>query len=254
MIIRSSMMGTFKSCPTKYKYIYVDGLRRAKPDNEAENPHLYFGSALHKAIELYHQEGKEAADKVWVEYDKRCATAKKNPRIGKSLMRRYAENPLEPICLEKDFQFNIGNHVWQGRFDMIVEYGGMKMVVDHKTTSFGFDQLKPNDQFTAYYLGAKIYYKDIEGVIVQVLNVSNGKIDRLIINYSEAEIEEWREETKLMLAHITRCTNSGVFPKSKTCSYWGKACQFKILCTSPPAARERWAQTQFNRIDDPTNY
>ena len=251
MIIRSSMLYSFKSCPAKFNYRYIKGLRSRQA---YKNVDTYFGTMLHLSLELYHQEGYNQAMTVWEDYDQTLANDKKNPNTGRVLVDKYIQSPLNPICLEKNFTFKIGNHDWQGRFDMIAEYNGVKMVVDHKTTSYGFDQLKPNDQFMSYFLGAKIYYKDVEGLIVQVFNVSNMTIERKITSFSVEEVKEWQDETKLLLAYMTRCKNAECFPKSKNCTFFGKDCVFKVLCTSPPSTRERWASSLFNRIEKPTEY
>jgi len=229
--IRSSSYDCARRCEKRLYWKYIRGL----VPNKVDRNDLYFGSALHEAIDKIHS--GEDFTTVWKTYDLSMASKDKNPQVGMVLCKMYARKPFKPLTSEKSFEFFIGKHKWVGRFDLITEINNALSVVDHKTTRWGITgkyalQTKPNNQFISYVLGGRIYFKDIDSIIVNVFNVKDMKIDRLYVSFSSDEINEWIEETKLFLAHLVRCVNSEHFPKSNDCRLYGYDCVYKKLCLS----------------------
>lgn len=237
MLIRSSVLSTIKLCPQRAHFSYDLGLvsKNAKPSID-----LVFGTIVHKSIELFHKQSKEAALEYLHEVEFEQTNAKSRLKAI-TLFNSYVETePLDLIDYEKDFTFKIGKHVWKGRFDGVANLFDSLYIVDHKTTNPYFLSTKPDDQFIAYWMGGRIFYHEVKGVIVNSLDPASLVVKRIIVSYTKDEFEHWRDETKLLLAFYQRCFNVGIFPKTpKACIAYGRQCPFRILCTSPPEVHER---------------
>jgi len=242
MKIRSSAFAAFKRCPRFYYYAYLLGLSSKKKPKTND---LYFGTKLHKAIELYHKKDFNAGLLVWDEYDNEFSGEDKNPVVGRILYEKYVEDPLDLVCTEREFTIHIGSHKWGGRFDGIANVNGLLYVVDHKTTRWEFRQTKPNDQFVSYYLGGKVFYHDVNGLIVNEFNVRTKSINRIIVSYHPDEVIDWIDETKAVISYMVRCTNTGIFPKTPDCFKYNRECKYRMLCNSSNIMARRLIESQF---------
>ncbi|RLG67617.1 hypothetical protein DRN93_04195 [archaeon] len=238
MKVRSTVVADFLTCPRKAYYAYELGLKRLGPPD----PHLFFGQVVHSAIKVLHEEGLESALKLIDSVDwGDIHHAVKSRDVAKSLLRVYAgaSPKMKIVALEKEFVVKVGSHDWIGRFDGIAEIGGLKYVMEHKTTQGWSFQVKPNNQLIAYFLGGRRWYKDVQGVVVNLLNAKAVAVRRIVVTYGEDEIEEWQENMKAVLAYYKRCRTSGVFPRNPgACTMWFRECEFYPLCTSFGATRD----------------
>ena len=236
MIIRSSMLSEMKGCFRKCYYKYTLGLI---PSKSKPNVDLLFGKVVHKAIQILHTEGKDAADDFLSVVRFPVSTNKKNRATAKILFNSYAMSPMNIVAVEKPFSFSIGKHTWKGRFDGIIEVRNALYVADHKTTQAYFLLSKPNDQFISYWKGAKINGYDVQGVVLNHLDPVNFTCSRKLIGFTEKEFRVWREETKVYLSTYQRCLTTEVVPKNPShCLSYGKKCPYFILCTADEATCE----------------
>lgn len=244
MLIRSSVLSEIKLCVQRAYYTYELGLvpKRAKPSVD-----LIFGSLVHKAIEIYHKESREASyayikDYVFEE------TNLKNKRKAVTLLEIYnRQDPLNLIENEKDFTFKIGKHIWKGRFDGVAEHFSQIYVVEFKTTNPYFLTHKPNDQFVAYWGGGRIFYRNVAGVILVDLDPKSLVVSRSVISFTRDEFLKWREETKLVISYYQRCITAKKFPKTPSaCKSYGRNCPFLILCTAQEEIHDRIIEEYFD--------
>lgn len=226
MKVRSTAYNCARQCEMLYFWKYRRGL---VPNKKGRND-MYFGSILHDAVRAHHSD--EDPMQPWKDYAVDMCSKDKNPNVGRVLTKMYIKNPLNLITTEKRFEILIGKHKWVGRFDGIAEIKNALYVVDHKTTRWGFKQLKPNNQFMSYVLGGRVYYRDIDSLIVNVFNVSDMTIKPLYVSFSTDEINNWIAETKLFLSHLVRCIHNDCYPKSNDCFPYGYECEYKKLCNS----------------------
>lgn len=238
MILRSSFVKDVKNCPAKACYKYELGLVPITKTKSGRND-LDFGRLVHNSIEVYHSDGQDAALDVIEESDFH-ETQRKNRSTAKALIRNYIlTNHVEMISMEKSFQFKIGSHTWQGRFDGIGIYQGGKWVIEHKTTNPYYLQTKPNDQFIAYWLGAMIYYQDIEGVLINNLDCDKLKVNRIPVRFSKEEKEEWIDEMKMTAESYKRCKTKGIFPRNEqACFMYNSQCPYLPLCSEVEGTRQ----------------
>jgi hypothetical protein len=226
MIVRSSSYTLARFCERAFYYKYILGLE----PNVVKRNDLYFGTALHSAVHNFHS-GKDPME-PWDSYNPQMSTKEKNPHVGRVLTKMYAKNPLNIVETEKPFEFFIGKHKWKGRFDGIVELSNSLYVAEHKTTKWGYRQIKPNDQLISYVLGGRVYYQGIDSTLVNVFNVSKMTIERKPVSFTKEEIDDWLSEVKIFLSYLTRCIHTGIYPKSTNCYPYNHECEYKCICNS----------------------
>ena len=236
MILRSTLVSDFKSCPAKACYKYELGLS-AITQGKVRND-LVFGQVIHSAIQTFHEEGMDSA-LTYIDDFQMDETRRKNKQTAKALLRSYVKNNTVSIeCLEKNFQFKIGTHVWKGRFDGIGSYMGKRWVIEHKTTNPFYLILKPNDQFIAYWLGALIFYHDIEGVLINNLDCDKLEVNKFFVHFSQEEKEEWIDEMKMTAETYKRFKTKGIFPRNQSSCYaYNRLCSYISICSSSEGVR-----------------
>ena len=236
MILRSSMVSDFKSCPAKAAYKYEVGIT---PIQSGRSNDLEFGSLVHQAIEIYHNHSLDEAVSL-IENSGMSETRRKNRSTAKALLKTYVStNSVQMERTESSFSFKIGSHTWQGRFDGIGWYNGGRWVLEHKTTQPNYLILKPNDQFVAYWLGGFIYYHDIQGVLVNSLDCDKLQVTRYPVTFSRDEKEEWITEMKALAETYKRYRSKGIFPRNPgACFAFNRLCPYYPLCQEPDSSRQ----------------
>lgn len=230
MIHRSTCFKDAKLCPCLYYYRYELGLQ--KVGEGKPSPHLEFGRLLHDALEILTDEGLEAAlshiEKTPIPPDR-----VKTPEVAAALLRIYhSRNQVKVIVPEREFSFQGPNFIWQGRDDGIGSFNGTMYVVEHKTTDPWYLLLFPNDQFIAYYIGAKVTFPDVQGIIINNLDPKKIELHQHIINYSDEAVENWLTETKKFTDYLLSCQESNTWPRNEqACRAYGRLCEFHLLCS-----------------------
>lgn len=284
----STSLGWLKECDRKYYYSMILGLRRKSlAFSSEESIHLDFGSAYHRAKELYYRhvaEGKdheEALDFVvdylltatWVDgkpWD--SAHPKKN---RDSLLRtviwnldKYRDDPAKTIILasgkpavELSFKFELEQmrkldgqpYVLCGHLDRVAFFGEDPYVFDYKTTgssigSYFFEQYNPDNQMSLYTLAARVIYNvPVAGVIVEAAQVLVGtsEFGRGFSMRTEAQINEWLEDTMFWFDRAERNAMRKYWPMNdKSCHKYG-GCQFREVCSKDPAVRQNFLDTNY---------
>lgn len=239
MILRSTFIGDAKSCPKRAFYRYEKGLY-VKTDKV--NPDLFFGTVIDQLVETYHLEGFEVAEdqlnsiRDWPDHPK------KTYQTAKMLLVAYAKNkiPMTYVKPQQSFSFDLGEHVWIGRYDGVGEKNGKLWLIEHKTTKPLFLVTKPNDQFISYFIAGRIHYgPDLEGMVINSFDVETKDVKRIFIHYTDEEVDAWKEETKIWADNYERYREMDCFPKNpSSCYQYGRNCEFRDLCeTSPKMAR-----------------
>ena len=247
MILRSSQVATFKACPAKAFYTFELGLT---PIKKGFNIDLFFGSALHKAIEIYRLKNAIEATK-YVNSLKFQETPRKNKSTLLSLVSQYIrDNNVEIIEPEKFFSFKVGSHIWKGRFDGICRYNNSLWVEEHKTTNPQYLLLRPNDQFIAYCLGGKVFYHEISGMIINLFNVDKISIEKKFLSFSKDDYEDWIDNMKMTAEFYTRCRHKQIFPENPgACHMYNRPCTYLSICSTSPGNRNMIVKNYFETND-----
>ena len=171
-------------------------------------------------------------------------------------------DPCETVILasgkpavELSFQIDLGDGlVLCGHLDRLVTFAGDSFVLDHKTssstvTNYYFEQFKPDNQMSLYTLAAKaIFQVPAKGVMIDAVQIAVGfsRTTRGFTYRTPVELEEWLEETRMIIKDIHRDVNRGYFPHNdKSCHKYG-GCPFRKVCGSDPSVREAILKSEYN--------
>lgn len=132
---------------------------------------------------------------------------------------------------------------------------------DQKTTGqslgpYYFKQFKPDDQFALYtFAGAAIYDTPIRGVVIDAAAIKVGftQFGRHVVEFIDAELNEWYDETMLRIEEIQNYARKGLeetsFPRNKTaCNNFG-GCDFRDVCARPAFIRPAFLKGDFIKED-----
>lgn len=220
---------------------------------------LAYGRAVHASLAA-HYEGKTAGqclkafEDCWDEDVTPWVTEmteddpKRNPVKWAQVFMAYrsfyktepftVRNVEAPFFLPLDDKLALG-----GIIDLLVEYLGRLMVIDHKTTSYTnpsyFASFNPNHQFSAYLLGAsEILGEPIQTALINCILTHNTETrpERLFIRQpttrSPAQHQMLKEEITGWWSIVRACRQSGNWPRNDDrCQRWPGGCDYHSLCT-----------------------
>lgn len=280
-VIDSSMRSEFTSCPHSFFRRYIQGLQQPH-----RSIHLHFGASFAQGLTTLRQAfyghratldeamaaGAAAIVKAWGDFPQEVeGSAKSLYRCIGALESYCSQYPpatdhvrplVEGDVVHTEFNFALPLPIrhpqtgepllYSGRFDMLGDMGGLKVIEDDKTTS----QLGPTwgtqwrlrGQFTGYAWGASEFGHRIDGIVVRGISI-------LKTQYGHAEvieqrprwmIDRWRDQLHRDIHRMIHCWreysrygNPYEFDQSldTACSSYG-GCQFLDLCTS--ANPDQW--------------
>ena len=225
---------------------------------------LVYGSSGHECLAENYR-GKpagvclEAFEKVW---DREVSPSqdemseedpKRNPiRWAEVFMlyrRKYLVEPFKVLAVEAPFFLPVtDNLAFAGIVDLLIEYLGRPMVMDHKTASYlnqaYFDTFNPNHQVDTYLTGASgILGQHVDTLMFNCILVhpTENDPDRLFIRHSTtrsaAQLAQAKKELIGWWNIIKECRRTGNWPRNDDrCQRWrfgnrGGACEYHPLCT-----------------------
>ena len=205
-----SRLETFKTCPRKHHYLYVEQL--PEPTNE----YLLKGKLFHKAVETIlkgediepiYQEWKDNVDQGIINCDRDQLEYSINMYFSFYYKNYEEENT---IAIEQDFEKPLEDQdFFVGKIDQIYDKNNLLVVRDMKTTGsplkYSFDMVKDNMQLLTYVepteklLNRKVDAIEIDEVRLAKLDESvplnkNGKPSKSLDTLSLTTAELYRDE------------------------------------------------------------
>jgi len=284
----SSKIEAFNLCPQKYAYRYEEHLVPADAKRQSA---LMFGGAIHKSLEaLYKGIG---FDKVKCPLcDQGCFYCKgvEIPRLSALFLANYTDDPEDPkeirtvdrgleilatyltkwrrdpfrvLAVEKPFEIYLttvhSTFKYIGRIDLIVDYEGTAMTVDHKTTTrFGmvFDAgFKLSGQFTGYMRGAsELTGREIHSAMSNAIRVttkiSDDSFARIFTHRTPEEFDQWEREVQYVGRTISEMRETGFWPKAApfACGAYNRICDYYPLCIAAAQTRETLKKTAYEVV------
>ncbi len=238
MLIRSSFIGTAQRCVAEAYYKYYLGLQ---PKGSKQNKDLFFGKAVHRAIEIaLHNNVDEAVEYLdslmWPP-----SPGKKSKSNAIILTRAFSRwFPYELVDTEVEHEVKVGGHIWRGRFDVIAKKDGL-IFIDNKTTNSNYLLIRPNMQFSGYAKAAKELYPDYSRFEVINLDPEMLEVTAYPFRMTDEMQEEWEQELIKFVDYVEDCFTSGIVPKSDSqCIRFGRyMCPYYDLCTSTKTIKEK---------------
>jgi hypothetical protein len=281
-VIDSSMRSQFVACPHSFFRRYIQGLQLPH-----KSIHLHFGAAFADGIATFRQEfyggsrpnvddaaasAAAAIVRAWGDYPEAVEGSPKSLiRCIGALESYLAQYPpaldhvrplIEDGIIHTEFNFAIPLPIlhpetgepllYSGRFDMLGDMGGLKVIEDDKTTS----QLGPTwgqqwclrGQFTGYAWGASEFGHRIEGIVVRGISILKTQFGHaeVIEQRPRWMVESWKRQLHRDIFRMIDCwqeysltgdARSFDQDLDSACSSYG-GCQFLDLCTS--ADPDKW--------------
>ena len=210
--VSASMIRTFKSCPKKFWYHYVQGISPAEKSEALE-----IGTNYHEEVADYLNYRKQNQSNEPMLFEK----VSQNDYLAQAFIEHIDVSEWEVKDVEKDFLINLAHGIkLRGSIDAIVEVNGKPFLVEHKTVSnstkidesyevdLGFD-----DQIPIYCGATGIY--NILYTVIKKCGLKQKKIKDPVTGESRMETDEefhqrrlqwYREDTesKIRCFHIRR--------------------------------------------------
>lgn len=126
-------------------------------------------------------------------------------------------------------------------------------VHDQKTTGQTispsyFKQFKPDIQFALYtFAGKAIYNIPVKGVIVDAVQIAVGfsRYARSPVLFTDAELNEWYEETMKLMQTVQSATRENFFPHNRMACHEFGGCEFREICSRTPSVRDNFLKGEF---------
>jgi hypothetical protein len=137
-----------------------------------------------------------------------------------------------------------------GVIDLLIQYLGQIMVVDHKTTSYintkWIDSFNPNHQFTAYLLAANELLQPAKPITTLLVNAilthaTEKRPEKLFsrppTTRSVWQLEHFKKQViSWWTTSVRQCRAEGVWPQNDDrCQRWPGGCDYHSLCTDVEA-------------------
>ena len=251
----------------KRKYFYGHLYNGKGLETQHVNTNIMFGVLVHLGLQYYYSQmiGAEAFDSeksavagiksVLELLDEVLADGESQKQLLKEeviacldqYFQKYpsTSDDLVPIEVEKCEAIT-----WPGmllgnehtvKLDLFAKWQGHEMVVDHKTTSLGWDlffkQFKDDLSLKGYaYVKRKQTGKKVDVLINGIRRKKNKALEcefqRDVISYTEKDMEEFEKTVIHIRKEIALCENENFYPKSgKQCVQVYGECEFRKLCT-----------------------
>jgi hypothetical protein len=255
-------LDTFLQCRRKYYYMMVRHLR-----SKTTAPALEFGNCMHQALAEYYRSGLEASLAKWREtYRDREGEELRTVYNGEKMLRGYAQvymnEPFKVVevggkkAIEIGFVVPVGNILYAGRLDTLVDWNGDLCVLEHKTSGYlyaanYFKQFNPNLQIDGYIYGAEAYAgRKCFGAVVNAIEVwkdlkrpteKSKKLEdhyaRNPENRSAPQLADFAKQVQAIVIDITNCEQAGTslgkdayYQNKHQCMSYNYACPYKDLC------------------------
>lgn len=140
-----------------------------------------------------------------------------------------------------------------GHLDRVVDFGGDMYVMDRKTASstigsYYFDGYSPDNQMSLYTFASRIILQSpVRGVIIDAAQIAVGftRFERGFSFRTEAQSEEWLDQTRAWVASAHFAAESNLYPMNdKACHQYG-GCAFRKVCSASPQIRESLIKSDF---------
>lgn len=265
-VIDSTLMAAFKSCPRKAFLEYFEHWKVRD-----QSVHLHAGAAYAGGLEAariaYYVEGQSHDDciaigikrllEMYGDFDCPPDSAKSAGRMAGALEFYFERYPMTsdaavPMTLpggKRGIEFSFVEPldfahpetgeplVYSGRLDQMVDFEGMQLGEDDKTTSqLGASwprQWDLRSQFTSYVWGAHRAGIKLNGFLVRGVSILKSKYDTLqAITYRpEWQIDRWYEQLLRDLKRMQQAWEEGYFDYNldHACAEYG-GCVFRQAC------------------------
>lgn len=127
--------------------------------------------------------------------------------------------------------------LYEVKMDLVLKVSGQAIAVDHKTASSKREPNSLANQFKGY-----CFFLESNNIIINEIGLqktlpAKDKFRRHTLSYSDAQIQEWKENTIFWAREILRAEEHNKFPRNYTSCDKYSGCDLKPLCGIDPELR-----------------
>ncbi len=260
--IDSQKLDGAQSCAYFYKLKFINHLTPKETPDYFEK-----GSLLHHGLDVFYNLKKNRSR--WLQNNKNysnavnsCIIAMRHKAVSMNLQAEDIEKMIDAFIQYTDFWenddwsdnsiFSIENAgskviydsedlciLYEVKIDLILKKSnGTLLAVDHKSVSSRREPNELSNQFKGY-----CWFLDSHSIIINDIGLQktlkpSDKFKRHVIQYSQATLDEWRENTIFWIKLMLGLIEADKFPRNFTSCDKYSGCQFKELCKKDPEVRE----------------
>jgi len=252
MKISNSRLDTYRRCPRKYWWTYVENLVTRR-----DSVPLIVGDAVHRGLAAHYTAGKTDVEKAakgafdevrakgkWLEGELSDLAAQEE--YVKKVLEWYKETyPTEEwtvLAPEVQGHAQLGDHQFYFRTDGLVSWSGFVWVLEHKTTSaFGdifFKRFRNDGQISSYMWSVwKKGFDRPKGTIINAIRKSK-KLDRVdfareVVLRTEGQLNEYMIQVENECDAIEELKPSDKYywiMHTHECVAFNRTCEYLELC------------------------
>jgi hypothetical protein len=282
--VDSQVINTIQLCARRCQYAFLESLtlpEKAEPLERGDLMHkmmeCYYGlkgNCLRKDSEVYKALG-ETVTSVFLPMDHSaivpvCLTIGEyfGSRLSLPLdeveqclyqFKEYAEyykhedwNPLqvEAVGSEILYQDDDYRFIYSVKIDAIMEQGNMKAPWDHKTSKKRSPPISLSNQFLGYCWALGTNNIVVNKIGFQKTLKPNERFERHILEYTNAQIQEWRANTIQWCYYLIEHLETNHWPQNFTSCDKYSGCIYAQLCSADPQIRDLIKAREYKVTDE----
>jgi hypothetical protein len=259
--VDSQKLDAMMFCAYLYKMRFIDNL---VPKNAPD----YFekGGLLHHGLDTFYNLKRYRSrwlqnNKTYADIVQSCVVAMRHKALSMNLSLGDVETVIDAFIQYTDFWENDDWRddniiavekvysrllfespelviLYEGKIDLIRKTGTKLVSVDHKSVSSRRDPNELSNQFRGY-----CWLLDTNEIIINEVGFQKSlkaadKFRRHVIQYSQATLNEWRENAIFWIRLMLGLIETDKFPMNFTSCDKYSGCQFKDMCVRDPEVRE----------------
>ena len=236
IILSPSNLETFDECPKKFEYGYLFKLSGETTIS------ISFGNSIHNTLRDYYRilinDKKIKSDQIEKIYKNNWQPEGYSNKIdmdnnykkGVKIITNYIKSDkIDPIDVEKNFDYKVGNCKLTGRIDRINKTDDGLEIIDYKTgdgRKKTISELSSNIPLWIYALYMSEKYEQ-ENIFLILDYIVSNKV--LKIKVDQKKLDKKREKIESVCNQIDNSITNHDYP-AKPSEFSCKRCQFKNLC------------------------
>jgi len=240
--ISYSRITAYKTCPCKYKLIYLEG-RHLPP-----NPFISLGLSIHRTLEDFHSRKGNSFDALIESYDKSWVNEgflspqqtqdffEKGQRMLENYWESNRDSRSEILYIEKEFSCRLTRNRLRGIIDRVDRtVDGIYEVIDYKTHAELWNQSKVDSdlQLSLYAIACKKVFGFTPGKLSYYFLAHNKKVSTTRSKEQLDNAAKTAEEVALNIQNKNFTPNLNHCPK----------CDFRRICTYSPRSPKKSLQS-----------
>jgi len=249
MAYSQSKLNTYRDCPLKYKFAYVDRIKT--PDSIEQFVGSMVHEALQEVVDVRRKFGKTLGyDDACLIFDRKFDENLKDDIViskeyltaddykvrGHDYIEKFYEiearrEPAEVLSVEKKVNFEVGPSPMIGYIDRLEKQGKVYHIIDYKASDYPMKQAKADEdwQLAIYEMAVRDEFPDADDVVLEWFYLGRG-----VVVQSARTPEQLRDLEGEICSLVTEIENDTDFlPLGKN---WCP-CEYEDLCQAEKERR-----------------